>query len=57
MVARHCGLRVLGLSLITNKAVTDYDSNEKVNHEQVLMTTSLRAQELQRLVRHLVTKL
>ncbi|XP_019738775.1 purine nucleoside phosphorylase 6 [Hippocampus comes] len=57
MVARHCGLRVLGLSLITNKAVTDYDSHEKVNHEQVLMTTSLRAQELQRLVRHLVTKL
>ncbi|XP_054633720.1 purine nucleoside phosphorylase 6 [Dunckerocampus dactyliophorus] len=57
VVARHCGLRVLGLSLITNKVVTDYDSNEKVNHEEVLATTQIRAQDLQRLVRHLVTKI
>ncbi|XP_057692711.1 purine nucleoside phosphorylase 6 isoform X1 [Corythoichthys intestinalis] len=57
VVARHCGLRVLGLSLITNKVVTDYDSNEKANHEEVLATTSLRAQDLQRLVRHLITKI
>ncbi|XP_077452349.1 purine nucleoside phosphorylase 6 isoform X2 [Stigmatopora argus] len=57
VVARHCGLRVLGLSLITNKAVTDYDSNEKTNHEEVLATTCLRAQDLQRLVRHIVMKI
>ncbi|XP_061629925.1 purine nucleoside phosphorylase 6 isoform X1 [Phyllopteryx taeniolatus] len=57
VAARQCGLRVLGLSLITNKAVTDYDSNEKANHEEVLATTGLRARDLQRLVRHLVTKI
>ncbi|XP_061678458.1 purine nucleoside phosphorylase 6 [Syngnathoides biaculeatus] len=56
VTARHCGLRVLGLSLITNKAVTDYDSNEKANHEEVLATTNVRAGDLQRLVRNLVTK-
>ncbi|XP_077372586.1 purine nucleoside phosphorylase 6 [Festucalex cinctus] len=57
VAARHCGMRVLGLSLITNKAVTDYESNEKANHEEVLATTRLRTQELQRLVRHLVKKI
>uniref|UniRef100_A0A672HTY7 Purine nucleoside phosphorylase n=1 Tax=Salarias fasciatus TaxID=181472 RepID=A0A672HTY7_SALFA len=54
VVARHCGLRVLGLSLITNKVVTDYDSEEKANHEEVLQTTKRRARDLQRLVRHLL---
>uniref|UniRef100_A0A3Q2QLS3 Purine nucleoside phosphorylase n=1 Tax=Fundulus heteroclitus TaxID=8078 RepID=A0A3Q2QLS3_FUNHE len=57
VVARHCGLRVLGLSLITNKVVTDYDSNEKANHEEVLRTTEHRAKDLQRLVSHLIKKL
>uniref|UniRef100_A0A3B4XKL0 Purine nucleoside phosphorylase n=2 Tax=Seriola lalandi dorsalis TaxID=1841481 RepID=A0A3B4XKL0_SERLL len=57
VVARHCGLRVLGLSLITNKVVTDYDSNEKANHEEVLKTTQRRTEDLQRLVSHLITKI
>ncbi|XP_015258606.1 PREDICTED: purine nucleoside phosphorylase-like isoform X1 [Cyprinodon variegatus] len=57
VVARHCGMRVLGLSLITNKVVTDYESSERANHEEVLRTTEHRAQDLQRLVSHLVTKL
>ncbi|XP_041794843.1 purine nucleoside phosphorylase 6 [Chelmon rostratus] len=57
VVARHCGLRVLGLSLITNKVVTDYDSNEKANHEEVLRTTQHRTQDLQKLVSHLITKI
>ncbi|KAM7413942.1 hypothetical protein PAMA_018979 [Pampus argenteus] len=57
VVARHCGLRVLGLSLITNKVVTDYESKEKANHEEVLKTTQRRTQDLQRLVSHLITKI
>lgn len=57
VVARHCGLRVLGLSLITNKVVTDYDSNEKANHEEVLRTTKHRTEDLQRLVSHLIPKI
>ncbi|MEQ2304196.1 hypothetical protein AMECASPLE_024462 [Ameca splendens] len=57
VVARHCGLRVLGLSLITNKVVTDYDSTERANHKEVLRTTEKRAKDLQRLVKHLVSKL
>lgn len=57
VVARHCGLRVLGLSLITNKVVMDYDSKEKANHEEVLRTTKHRTEDLQKLVSSLITKM
>ncbi|KAA8590529.1 hypothetical protein FQN60_014463 [Etheostoma spectabile] len=57
VVARHCGLRVLGLSLITNKVVTEYDSVEKANHEEVLRTSQYRTQDVQRLVSHLIAKI
>ena len=38
VVARHMGMRVLGLSLITNKATGD--EMEEVKHEEVLTTAS-----------------
>uniref|UniRef100_A0A3B3DIU9 Purine nucleoside phosphorylase n=1 Tax=Oryzias melastigma TaxID=30732 RepID=A0A3B3DIU9_ORYME len=57
VIARHCGLRVLGLSLVTNKVVMDYESKEKANHEEVLRTTQLRTKDLQRLVSQLVCQL
>ncbi|XP_029499106.1 purine nucleoside phosphorylase-like [Oncorhynchus nerka] len=55
IVARHCGMRVFALSLITNQAVMDYDSQEKANHEEVLETGQLRAKQLERLVSNMVT--
>lgn len=57
IVARHCGLRVLGFSLITNKVVMSYNSQEKANHEEVLRVSVVRAEALQKLVTHLVGKL
>uniref|UniRef100_A0A8C2KMF2 Purine nucleoside phosphorylase n=3 Tax=Cyprinus carpio TaxID=7962 RepID=A0A8C2KMF2_CYPCA len=57
VVARHCGMRVFGLSLITNKVVTDYNSTERANHEEVLETTRMRTEDLQKLVSNLVTKM
>ncbi|NWU78059.1 PNPH phosphorylase, partial [Onychorhynchus coronatus] len=57
IVARHCGLRVLGISLITNKVVMSYDSQEKANHEEVLRISMVRAEALHKLVTHLVGKL
>uniref|UniRef100_A0A3B5QV62 Purine nucleoside phosphorylase n=1 Tax=Xiphophorus maculatus TaxID=8083 RepID=A0A3B5QV62_XIPMA len=50
IVARHCGMRVFALSLITNLAVTDYDSEEKANHEEVLQAGKQRAEQMERLV-------
>lgn len=57
VVARHCGLRVFGLSLITNKVVTDYNSLEKANHDEVLETTHMRTQDLHRLISNLLAKM
>uniref|UniRef100_A0A4W5R5K7 purine-nucleoside phosphorylase n=1 Tax=Hucho hucho TaxID=62062 RepID=A0A4W5R5K7_9TELE len=57
VVARHCGLRVFSLSLITNKVVTDYNSQEKANHDEVLETTHMRTQDLQRMVSNLLAKM
>ncbi|KFQ84120.1 Purine nucleoside phosphorylase, partial [Phoenicopterus ruber ruber] len=57
IIARHCGLRVLGISLITNKVVMSYNSQEKANHEEVLQVSVVRAEALQKLVTHLLGKL
>lgn len=57
IIARHCGMRVFALSLITNQAVVDYDSEEKANHEEVLQTGKQRAEQLERLVSTMVTKI
>ncbi|XP_069318928.1 purine nucleoside phosphorylase [Eulemur rufifrons] len=50
IVARHCGLRVFGFSLITNKVVMDYESLEKANHEEVLEAGKQAAQKLEQFV-------
>ncbi|RXM28716.1 Purine nucleoside phosphorylase [Acipenser ruthenus] len=57
IVARHCGMRVIGLSLITNKAVMDYDSKSKANHEEVLQTGRKRASQLERMISSFVERL
>ncbi|XP_068611842.1 purine nucleoside phosphorylase 5a isoform X1 [Brachionichthys hirsutus] len=57
IVARHCGMRVFALSLITNQAVMDYDSRERANHEEVLETGKLRAEQLEKLVAAMVTRM
>ncbi|XP_017292720.1 purine nucleoside phosphorylase 5a [Kryptolebias marmoratus] len=57
IVARHCGLRVIALSLITNLVVTDYDSEEKANHDEVLQTGKQRAKQLEQLVSTVVTRI
>ncbi|XP_061041639.1 purine nucleoside phosphorylase-like [Eubalaena glacialis] len=50
IVARHCGLRVFGFSLITNKVIWDYESQEKANHKEVLEAGKQAAQKLEQFV-------
>ncbi|XP_037690365.1 purine nucleoside phosphorylase-like [Choloepus didactylus] len=50
IVARHCGLRVFGFSLITNKVIMSYESLEKANHEEVLQSGKQAAQKLEQFV-------
>ncbi|XP_043914174.1 purine nucleoside phosphorylase isoform X2 [Protopterus annectens] len=57
IVARHCGLRVFALSLVTNKVVMDYDSEERANHEEVLETGKRAAKILEKLVSNMLAKI
>lgn len=57
IAARHCGLRVFGMSLITNMCITEYDSKRVANHEEVLETSERRKNDMERLVSKLVENL
>lgn len=57
LVASHCGMRVFGLSLITNKVVKSYEDNETVNHEAVLEVSKMRSETLQALVTELISRM
>ena len=58
MTAKHCGMRILGLSLITNKVVLPGDSNPvHASHEEVLQTTEKRSSVLQSLVAKVISKI
>lgn len=57
IVARHCGLRVFGFSLITNKVIMDYDSLEKANHEEVLEAGKQAAQKLEQFISNLMASI
>ncbi|RWS13631.1 Purine nucleoside phosphorylase-like protein [Dinothrombium tinctorium] len=48
--AHHCNIKVIGLSLITNKCVMNWDSNEEANHEEVISIAKKRANDLETLV-------
>ena len=57
MVARHCGLRVLGISLITNLVVQEHDTEDFPDHNEVLNVGKRRAHDLQRLISELVFRI
>lgn len=57
IVARHCGMRVVALSLITNQVVMDYDSEKKANHKEVLQTGELRAKQMEKLVSRMISRM
>jgi len=51
MVARHCGLKVLALSMITNIAVLPGDNAPPANHKEVIEVVSMRTNDMQNLVK------
>ncbi|MDX1413490.1 MAG: purine-nucleoside phosphorylase [Candidatus Promineifilaceae bacterium] len=57
IVARHAGLRVLGISTITNMAVPDPEPGTFQNHEEVLETGRLVIPRLATLIRGVVGNL
>ncbi|XP_076151176.1 purine nucleoside phosphorylase-like [Alosa pseudoharengus] len=57
IVARHCGMSVFAMSLISNRSVMDYESEERANHEEVLQTGDDRAKQLEVFVSTFVSRL
>ncbi|XP_028666456.1 purine nucleoside phosphorylase 4a [Erpetoichthys calabaricus] len=57
VVAKHCGLRVFGLSLITNQVKKDYSEKGSVNHDDVLGVSKMRAEMLKALVSEMIGQL
>jgi purine-nucleoside phosphorylase len=54
ITARHCGMRILGFSLITNEAITEYDVEEEASHEEVVETGQRRQEDLKRFMTYLI---
>ena len=57
VVAVHAGVKVAGISLITNKAVFDYEDRPAPNHEEVMQVGRERSADMVKLLRHVVKKL
>lgn len=57
ITAAHCGLRTVGLSLISNECVASYDTKEFANHAEVLEAGAKRRATLQTLVTKLIEKI
>lgn len=57
IVARHMGLRVLGISGISNVAIADPDAEEEANHEEVLMAGRVMVPKLMALLRGILARL
>jgi len=56
-VARHAGVRVLGISGITNVAILDPDEDREANHEEVLEAGKVIGPRLLTLVRGILRRL
>merc|ERR1719331_1804440 len=57
IAAHHCGMKIVGLSLITNKVVMPGDKGPAASHAEVLEETGKRAEQMQSLVKQIVHEL
>ncbi|CAH4028689.1 unnamed protein product [Pieris brassicae] len=54
ITARHCDMKVFGLSLITNECITNYEVEAEANHEEVLDVGKMRQDLLREYISRLV---
>mmetsp|Transcript_70163 Transcript_70163/g.195228 ORF Transcript_70163/g.195228 Transcript_70163/m.195228 type:complete len:354 (+) Transcript_70163:96-1157(+) len=57
IAAHHSGMKVIGLSLVTNKVVMPGDTGPHASHEEVLEEGAKRASQMQSLVKQIVKEL
>lgn len=56
IAARHCGMKILGLSLITNKVVTSNEQTVHASHAEVLQAVESSGLHVEAIVRHVISK-
>merc|ERR1712072_633550 len=57
ITARHAGMKIVGLSLLTNKVVLPGDTGPHASHAEVLEETAKRGDQMQALVKQIVHEL
>lgn len=57
VVARHGGIEVVGLSLLTNMALLDPSPDDVTSHDEVLETGAAAGPAMERLIEHLVRRI
>lgn len=57
ITAVHCGLRVMGLSLVTNECIADENCTKFPNHKEVMEVSESRKPDLEKLVGKVVETL
>lgn len=57
LVAGYCGMEVIGLALITNVAIMEYDSELVPEHEEVISVANVRAKDIEKLVINFVNRI
>jgi len=56
-VARHCGIKCFGISMVTNICVQNYESEEVANHAEVIEVANQRAKDMETFFVNFVKKL
>lgn len=57
IAARHCGMRVFGMSLITDMVGTEEGKECELTHEDVLKLASQRAVLIQKIILKFIEKI
>ena len=57
MVAHHCGIKCVGITMVTNLCVMDYDDHSTPNHAEVIEMADRRAADMVEIAKKLVVKL
>ncbi|KAF6771200.1 hypothetical protein AHF37_09594 [Paragonimus kellicotti] len=57
VVARHAGIRIFAISLVTNVSVLSEETTEKANHQEVLDVASKRTETLSNLFTELIKQI
>ncbi len=55
IAAKHCGMKILGLSIVTNKVVTSKEETNHASHEEVLQVVEASGKHVELLVRSLLS--